>query len=336
MREAVLRISISSGVPPPVALFDGTDEVFFAMSDTVKQTFAPLMPAQVKNGVDEGIAGKSMPGLTLTVIAAGYRAKGKGKGEASSTSSGITSLGKGPPIFRVDSSGTGRKAADERTGDANVLLGHALCFTQRSGPNIDLARLCLEAKADANLKINHVHDEFPRTDWCQSTALGYAIENGSAYLCKLLMEKRASLDFVAQEDVEYEYSRSDSCLNVAVRHGHLEICRLLLEGRADVNGKFSCGKPTKGGGKQIINKGTGSGTALFQASRCGKSSICRLLVDSRADPNIGGCWEKGEFEFKKVAQEDLNECSRIMTVAEGPCCKPEWRGWHCYHCGARW
>jgi hypothetical protein len=337
MREAVLRISIFSGLPPPVAFFHGTDEVFFAMSDTVKQTFEPLMLAQFENGVDEDIAGATESALSLTVVArvaaAGHRGKGKGTGEHASFSSGITSWGKGSSIFRVDSSGMGRKAADESTGDVNVLLGHAMLQTLRGGPNPDVARLCLEAKADANLQIHEKYDEFPRSAWWQSTVLGHAIQNGSADLCKLLMEKHASLDFVAQEDIEYENFRSDSCLNVAVRYGHLAICRLLLEGRADVNSTFSCGKPIKGAGKQVISKGSGSGTALFQASRWGKSAICRLLVEFRADPNIGGSWEKGEFEFEPVAQEYPNGS---VTAGAEPCCQPEWYGWHCHRCGAQW
>jgi len=337
MREAVLRISILSGLPPPVAFFHGTDEVFFAMSDTVKQTFEPLMLAQIENGADEDIAGATMSALPLAVVArvaaAGHRGKGKGKREHVPASSSITPLGKGPPIFRVDSSGTGRAAADESTGDVNVLLGHAMLMTKRGGPNLDVARLCLEAKADANLQIHETYDEFPRSAWWQSTVLGHAIQNGSADLCKLLMEKHASVDFVAQEDIEYEYFRSDSCLNVAVRYGHFEICRLLLEGRADINSEFSLGKPTKGAGKQIINKGSGSGTALFQASRWGKSGICRLLVESRADPNIGGYWEKGEFEFEPVARENPNDS---VTAGVEPCCQPQWYGWHCYRCGAQW
>jgi len=99
----------------------------------------------------------------------------------------------------------------------------------------------LEAKADANLQLHEKHDAQFRSAWWQSTVLGRAIQNGSADLCKLLMEKRASLDFVAKEDIEYEYFRSDSCLNVALRHGHLEFCRLILEGRAVINSTFSKG-----------------------------------------------------------------------------------------------
>jgi len=338
MREAVLRISILTDLPPPVAFFHGTDEVCFAMRDSVKQTFEPLVRTEFENGVYEYIAGETMPALSLTIVArvaaAEHLSKGKGKGEHLSNSSGVTSLGKGPPIFHVDHSGTGFKSADEGTGDVNVLFGRAMFMTAWGEKNQDLARLCLEAKADANLQINYKYDEFPRSAWSQKAVLGCAIENGSEDLCRLLMEKRASPDSVAQEDIEYECFRSDPCLNLAVRYGHLEICKLLLEGGADINSKFSCGRPGKGGGKQIINKGSGSGTALFQASRWGKSAICRLLIESRADPNIGGYWEKGEFD--DTVDSDDTERGCIVKAGEEHCCRPEWHGWHCYRCGAQW
>merc|ERR1712232_200039 len=94
-----------------------------------------------------------------------------------------------------------------------------------------------DAKADVDLQIE-VEDVQPDTGYYRGTPLGYAINKGNEDLCKLLIEKQASVNTDVQEIIVMEVHRTESCLNCAIDRGHMNICKLLLAARADPQGTF--------------------------------------------------------------------------------------------------
>ncbi|EKJ76090.1 hypothetical protein FPSE_03722 [Fusarium pseudograminearum CS3096] len=178
-----------------------------------------------------------------------------------------------------------------------------------------ISRTCLAYLTDIDENVTHIYHEFPMASYASMYWTTFAVlardskqcvqdtviflrdqmavlrwrrletkmrspvpSNGDAlfYACQFGLLRAAKTLIVEGADVNAQYDRFGTVLQIAALMGHLEIVQLLLDNGADVNAK------------SVI-----CGNALYAATLKGHSEVVRLLLKRGADVNASADAQRG-------------------------------------------